>query len=61
MLGWGRGSSDGSLYPALKKMLRASLILMETLTTKTPGTPVSKRPRITSPGDRGGHGRVSSA
>src|SRR3954463_11830902 len=46
MLGWGRVLSYGSLYPTLKKMLRGSLI-EETLTTKTPGTPVSKRPRIT--------------
>src|SRR6187431_596053 len=46
MLGWGRVLSYGSLYPTLKKMLRASLI-EETMTTKTPGTPVSKRPRIT--------------
>src|SRR5690349_21476138 len=46
MLGWGRVLSYGSLYPTLKKMLRASLI-EETMATKTPGTPVSKRPRIT--------------
>jgi DNA-binding PadR family transcriptional regulator len=46
MLGWGRVLSYGSLYPTLKKMLRASLI-EETMSTKTPGTPVSKRPRIT--------------
>jgi DNA-binding PadR family transcriptional regulator len=46
MLGWGRVLSYGSLYPTLKKMLRASLI-EESLSTKTPGTPVSKRPRIT--------------
>ena len=43
MLGWGRVLSYGSLYPTLKKMLRASLI-EETLTTKTPGTPVSSGP-----------------
>ena len=46
MLGWGRVLSYGSLYPTLKKMLRSSLI-EETLSTKTPGAPVSKRPRIT--------------
>ncbi len=41
MLGWGRVLSYGSLYPALKKMLRAGLI--EELTTTTPA---SRRPRI---------------
>ena len=46
MLGWGRVLSYGSLYPALKKMLRGALI-EESLSTSTPGTPVSKRPRIT--------------
>ena len=46
MLGWGRVLSYGSLYPALKKMLRGALI-EESLSTKTPGAPVSKRPRIT--------------
>ncbi len=40
MLGWGRVLSYGSLYPALKKMLRAELI--EELAPKT----VSRRPRI---------------
>lgn len=42
MLGWGRVLSYGSLYPALKKMLRGSLIeeLRSTM------TPVSRRPRI---------------
>ncbi len=43
MLGWGRVLSYGSLYPALKKMLRGSLI------EETPGpatTVVSRRPRI---------------
>ncbi|MGA8255001.1 MAG: PadR family transcriptional regulator [Nocardioides sp.] len=42
MLGWGRVLSYGSLYPALKKMLRGSLI-EETTTTLTP---VSRRPKI---------------
>lgn len=42
MLGWGRVLSYGSLYPALKKMLRASLI--EELVATV--TPVSRRPRI---------------
>lgn len=46
MLGWGRVLSYGSLYPTLKKMLRSSLI-EETMSTRTPGAPVSKRPRIT--------------
>ena len=40
MLGWGRVLSYGSLYPALKKMLRAELI--EELAPKT----ISRRPRI---------------
>jgi DNA-binding PadR family transcriptional regulator len=40
MLGWGRVLSYGSLYPALKKMLRAELI--EELAPKI----VSRRPRI---------------
>jgi DNA-binding PadR family transcriptional regulator len=40
MLGWGRVLSYGSLYPALKKMLRGNLI-EETATAK-----VSRRPRI---------------
>lgn len=42
MLGWGRVLSYGSLYPALKKMLRANLITEVTTTT----TPTSRRPRI---------------
>ncbi len=42
MLGWGRVLSYGSLYPALKKMLRGALI-EETATTTTT---VSRRPRI---------------
>lgn len=44
MLGWGRVLSYGSLYPALKKMLRASWI--EERTTKVPGAVTSRRPRI---------------
>ena len=43
MLGWGRLLSYGSLYPALKKMLKASWI--EERTTAPTGT-VSRRPRI---------------
>ena len=43
MLGWGRILSYGSLYPALKKMLRNNLI--EELTTDVPTT--SRRQRIT--------------
>jgi DNA-binding PadR family transcriptional regulator len=42
MLGWGRLLSYGSLYPALKKMLRASWIEERTVPTST----VSRRPRI---------------
>ena len=41
MLGWSRVFSYGSLYPALKRMLRAGLI-EETPTS----TPASRRPRI---------------
>ncbi|CAB4720284.1 unannotated protein [freshwater metagenome] len=42
MLGWGRVLSYGSLYPALKKMLRSNLIEETTSTT----SPSSRRPRI---------------
>ncbi|MBF4163923.1 PadR family transcriptional regulator [Nocardioides acrostichi] len=42
MLGWGRVLSYGSLYPALKKMLRANLIEEATVSP----APVSKRQRI---------------
>lgn len=42
MLGWGRVFSYGTLYPALKKMLRARLI-RESDSVKTP---VTRRPRI---------------
>jgi DNA-binding PadR family transcriptional regulator len=42
MLGWGRVLSYGSLYPALKKMLRGNLIEEATTTM----SPVSRRPRI---------------
>lgn len=42
MLGWGRVLSYGSLYPALKKMLRSNLIEETTVSS----TPVTKRPRI---------------
>lgn len=44
MLGWGRVLSYGSLYPALKKMLRASWI--EERTAKVPGAVTTRRPRI---------------
>ena len=43
MLGWGRVLSYGSLYPALKKMLRANLITE----VAAPVTAASRRPRIT--------------
>ncbi|WP_183097848.1 PadR family transcriptional regulator [Nocardioides pelophilus] len=46
MLGWGRLLSYGSLYPALKKMLRGNLI-KEVTGPLTPGAPISRRPRIT--------------
>ena len=42
MLGWGRVLSYGSLYPALKKMLRGALIEETTAIL----TPVTRRPRI---------------
>ncbi|WP_110240442.1 PadR family transcriptional regulator [Nocardioides gilvus] len=42
MLGWGRVLSYGSLYPALKKMLRSRLISED---TSVPA-PVTGRPRI---------------
>ncbi len=42
MFGWSRVLSYGSLYPALKKMLRGNLI-EESSTTSAP---VSRRPRI---------------
>ncbi|HEY1134963.1 MAG TPA: PadR family transcriptional regulator [Nocardioides sp.] len=42
MLGWGRLLSYGSLYPALKRMLRTGLITETTVAT----TPVTRRPRI---------------
>ena len=45
MLGWGRVLSYGSLYPALKKMLRSSWI-EERSTTAVPGVVASRRPRI---------------
>jgi DNA-binding PadR family transcriptional regulator len=41
MLGWGRVLSYGSLYPALKKMLRGQLI-----EESTASTPLSRRPKI---------------
>ncbi|PWN02537.1 PadR family transcriptional regulator [Nocardioides silvaticus] len=46
MLGWGRLLSYGSLYPALKKMLRGNLI-EEVTTSAASGTVTSRRPRIT--------------
>ena len=42
MLGWGRVLSYGSLYPALKKMLRANLITE----VAAPATASTRRPRI---------------
>lgn len=51
MLGWGRVLSYGSLYPTLKKLLRASLI------EETPTVPtiVTRRPRITYEVTDAGH------
>lgn len=50
MLGWGRVLSYGSLYPALKKMLRANLIEEATATA-----PVTRRPRIVYQVTEAGH------
>lgn len=41
MLGWGRVLSYGSLYPALKRLLRSTYIIESTDTA-----PVNRRPRI---------------
>ena len=51
MLGWGRVLSYGSLYPALKKMLRGALIEETTATTTT----VTRRPRIVYQVTEAGH------
>jgi DNA-binding PadR family transcriptional regulator len=51
MLGWGRVLSYGSLYPTLKKMLRAHLIEEETASV----TPVTRRPRIVYRVTEAGH------
>jgi DNA-binding PadR family transcriptional regulator len=45
VLGWGRVLSYGSLYPALKKMLRAGQIA-EHITPLEPGASASRRQRI---------------
>ena len=45
VLGWGRVLSYGSLYPALKKMLRSGWIT-EKVTVPEPGVAVSRRQRI---------------
>jgi DNA-binding PadR family transcriptional regulator len=53
VLGWGRVLSYGSLYPTLKKMLRAGLLSEHVATPDAPGTgsspvtPPSRRQRIT--------------
>ena len=58
VLGWGRVLSYGSLYPTLKKMLRAGLLSEHVATPDSPGTgspgtgsgpvsPPSRRQRIT--------------
>ena len=57
MLGWGRVLSYGSLYPALKKMLRGNLI-EEATTTIDAGLPAAAD-RL--PGHRAGHARVRAA
>ena len=51
MLGWGRVLSYGSLYPALKKMLRADLIKEAAAIA----TPVTRRPRIVYEVTAAGH------
>jgi DNA-binding PadR family transcriptional regulator len=51
MLGWGRVLSYGSLYPTLKRMLRAHLI--EEFTESR--TPVTRRPRIVYQVTEAGH------
>ncbi len=50
MFGWGRVLSYGSLYPALKKMLRANLI-----EEATSPVPVTRRPRIVYDVTEAGH------
>lgn len=47
VLGWGRVLSYGSLYPALKRMLRAGLIVEESASNAASGGGVSRRQRIT--------------
>jgi DNA-binding PadR family transcriptional regulator len=49
VLGWGRVLSYGSLYPALKKLSKAGLIVEDVAPPAAPGTaaPVSRRQRIT--------------
>lgn len=49
VLGWGRVLSYGSLYPALKKLSKAGLIVEDVAPPATPGSPgaVSRRQRIT--------------
>lgn len=51
MLGWGRVLSYGSLYPTLKRMLKAHLI--EEFTESR--TPVTRRPRIVYQVTEAGH------
>jgi len=51
MLGWGRVLSYGSLYPTLKKMLRAHLIEEETASV----TATTRRPRIVYRVTEAGH------
>jgi DNA-binding PadR family transcriptional regulator len=51
MLGWGRVLSYGSLYPTLKKMLRATLITE----VAAPATTATRRPRITYEVTPAGH------
>ncbi len=51
MLGWGRVLSYGSLYPTLKKMLRADLIEEAT----GDPAPVTRRPRIVYEVTEAGH------
>ncbi len=56
LLGWSRLLSYGSLYPALKKMLRAGWITDEVVPTaavrRTSGSPTRSRPRAVSTSPR---------
>jgi DNA-binding PadR family transcriptional regulator len=59
VLGWGRVLSYGSLYPALKKMLKAGWIA-EHVESTTSGVGVSRRQRITYELTEAGNNRFTS-